>query len=552
MTIEVLPSLQRRPGMDASMRADTWPIAGVDSGAYLAHATLFLGGAVGLVFLVLCANVTTLLLARAGGRAREFSTCVALGASRSRLLRQAFTESLALGVGGLAAGCGIGWLLVGLAQSWLPDAIVAQTLNPVDLDSRALAMASVAGLGATIAVSMLPASFGTDTGGAAAATRHESQSSTQSKFARSCTHGLLVAEIAFGTTLLLGTVLLVASFVRLADVDRGLDARGVVTGFAELPEGVSGATLDSTLRTVPGVSETTFARQQFSHYGDGFVPDSPGSGPVEVWTSAQVVAPNYFDFYAIRLLRGRTFEEGESPSNVVISERFADAMWPGQDPVGRSFRFHDDRYEVIGVVTETRLPSLDRRRDLAELYLPGSPLAAVAFSVRCEPACDNSALLRRRITAAAPVLGIYRLEVLEHRYDAELARPRAAAIAAIIFAGIAVMAAAGGLFSVLSYAVSRRRRELGIRASLGARPAVLQRMVFREGAWMAAAGLALGGLAGMGVSRILASVLFEVSPAEPSIWFVVAGLIGATTLLATWLPARRASGIDPSGLLREP
>lgn len=114
------------------------------------------------------------------------------------------------------------------------------------------------------------------------------------------------------------------------------------------------------------------------------------------------------------------------------------------------------------------------------------------------------------------------------------------------------MAAAGGLFSVLSYAVSRRRRELGIRASLGARPAVLQRMVFREGAWLAAAGLALGGLAGIGVSRILASVLFEVSPAEPSIWFVVAGLIGATTLLATWLPARRASGIDPSVLLREP
>jgi predicted permease len=549
---DVAPGLLKRPGMGPSTRADVRPIAGLDGGAYLAQAMPFLAGAGVLVFLVLSANVASLLLARIGGRAREFALCAALGASRARLLRQAFAEALVIGAAGIAAGVGTAAALVGAVRRWLPDAFLMQTLNPIDLDSRALALASVAGVVATVAVATLPAWVGTRAGATAAHAGREPRGGTESRLARACSRILLVTEIALGTALLAGTTLLVASFVRLADVDRGLDTRGVVTAWVAPPEGQSVGAIEQAIRRLPGVTATTTSSQRFTHYGDGFVPDTPGATPVEIWTSAQSVGPDYFSFYGIRLMHGRVFEPSEGPPNVIVSERFAEAMWPGLSAVGRSFRFYDDRYTVIGVAKETRFPSLDRRRDLAELYLPHPSRRPTAMvSIRCEVGCGNPAQLRRQITSLVPGTEIHRVEVLDERFDGELARPRAAATLAVVFAGIAVLAAAGGLFSVLSYAVGRRRREFGIRASLGARPIELQKLVFREGVQLALAGLVAGGIGAWALAKALASVVYEVSAAEPFITIVVGGVIGGTTILASWIPARRAASPDPSVLLRE-
>ena len=551
---EADPALIRRPGMDASMRADVWSIAGLDPGAYLARASPFLAGAVVLVFLVLCANVASLLLAQVSGRAREFGICAALGASRTRLLRQAFTESVVLGVLGFGAGIGAAWALVAIARRWLPDAFLLQTLNPIDVDGRALAVASSAALVAIGAVATLPAWVGTRGAGAggAAGAPGELRGGTESKLARACTRALLVTEIALGTALLTGTALLVASFVRLSAVERGLDVRGVVTASVQPAEGLSLQSLEDAVGVLPGIAATTTSAQNFSHYGDGFVPDTPGGTGVEIWTSAQSVPPDYFAFYGIRLARGRPFDPSEAPSNVIVSQRFADAMWPGVNPLGRSFRFYRDRYEVIGVAEETRFPSLDRRRDLAELYLPMQPRRGrVTVHLRCDPPCDNFAVLRRRLLATSLVVDVSRLEAPEQRFAAELARPRAAATLALVFTAIAVLAAAGGLLSVLSYAVGRRRREFGIRAALGARPLDVQAVVFREGARLAVAGVCLGAAVAWGLGKLLASVVYDVSASEPIIWLLVTGVIGGTTMIACWIPARHAASVDPSTLLRD-
>jgi hypothetical protein len=227
-------------------------------------------------------------------------------------------------------------------------------------------------------------------------------------------------------------------------------------------------------------------------------------------------------------------------------------MWPDADPIGQSFRFYDDRFTVLGVAGELRYPSLDRRQDFAEFYRPAPRTAAApTIHIRCRPDCGHPALLRQNIIATGVVRDVRSMEVLDQQFDAELARPRAAATLAVAFTAVAVTAAAAGLFSVLSFAVGRRRREFGIRASLGARPIELQRLVFREGVLLAAAGFALGGLAAWGLSKGLASVVYEISATEPTIWFGVAGVIGATTVLACWLPAHRAAAADPSTLLRE-
>ena len=549
---DAAPELVNQPGMNASLRADVWPIAGLDARAYLARAMPFLIGGVVLVFLTLCANVTSLLLAQASGRTAEFGMCAALGASRRRLMRQSVTESLVIGGLGIAAGVGTAWALVALTRRWLPDAFLLQTLNPVDLDPRALAVASAVGLTGTLIVAMLPAWLGTRVGASASSRAgREPRGGTESRLVRAFTRGLLVSEIALGTALLAGTALLVASFVRLAAVDRGLDTLGVITARAQLVDGTPIGALADRLRTLPGVTDATISLRGFTHFGDGFVPEATGT-PVEIWTEGRSVTSDYFDFYRIPIVRGRAFETTDDGSGVVVSERFSAAMWPDTDPIGQSFQFYDDRFRVVGVAGELRYPSLDRRQDFAELYRPAPRTAGgPTIHIRCRPDCGNPAVLRQGILATGLIRDVRSMEILDQQFDAELARPRAAATLAVAFAAVAVTAAAGGLFSVLSFAVGRRRREFGIRASLGARPIELQRLVFREGVLLAATGFALGGLAAWGLSKGLASVIYEVSATEPTIWFGVAGIIGATTVLACWLPAHRAASADPSTLLRE-
>jgi predicted lysophospholipase L1 biosynthesis ABC-type transport system permease subunit len=209
-------------------------------------------------------------------------------------------------------------------------------------------------------------------------------------------------------------------------------------------------------------------------------------------------------------------------------------------------------YEVIGVARELNTPTLDARLDGPEFYLPFTGVGAYAMlSVGCDAGCPDPALLRQRISTTHPAVRVNEVRTLDSSYAELLARPRAAAALAFAFAVIAVLAAAGGLFSVLSYAVGRRRREFGIRAAVGASPSQLGRVVMREGGVVTLAGVVIGAIAAMALGRALASLQYGVTASDPISWTMILGAITLTTLVAAWRPAHEAIRTDPVVLLRE-
>jgi predicted permease len=555
--------------VDASITADlsarSLPMGALARDPYYQRAVPLLAGGVGLVFLVLCANVCSLLLARLSARQREFRMCAALGASRARLLRQAFVEHALFGVAGAAAGVFLAWGLVALSRGFLPEAFLLRTLNPVDLDMRALFVAIAAGLMATMVVGVLPAWIGTRADTASSLGRAE-RTSTETRGARTLTRALLVTELALACTLLVGATLLVRSVVNLARADRGMRTEGVLTSWVGLPlksfpdapaRRAIAATIADSIRQLPGVERIAFSSGippggGGIHFGDDWLPDGPNARPVSLVASSYNVGDDFFGLYGIPLLRGRTFQPGDGPERVIVGERMAARLWPNQDPVGRAFRRGKEHLQVIGLVREINFPSLEANRDRAEFYRPFVPGGGnVYLNVSCHSRCPDEAVIRKQIMAVVPGAHIVRLGLLSELYREELARPRAAAALAGTFAVIAVLAAAGGLFSVLSYAVGRRRREFGIRSALGASPRQIRGLVLRDGVGVAALGVGAGIAASMALARVIASLQYGVTGFDPISWTLVLGLLVATTLIASWRPARAAARVDPVTLLRE-
>jgi hypothetical protein len=264
------------------------------------------------------------------------------------------------------------------------------------------------------------------------------------------------------------------------------------------------------------------------------------------------VGPEFFSLYKIPLLRGRTFAAADGRDAVIVGERLASTLWPGVDPIGRTFRRESQLYHVIGLARETHYPTLEATNDRPEFYQRHAGVGSYAsLSVRCGSDCPDPAVLRRQVAAVHPQLQVHEAGPLEAAYLEQQALPRATAALGVAFAVVALISAAGGLFSVLSYAVSRRRREFGIRAALGAAPAQLRRVIVRDGLTVALAGLALGGLFAALLSRGLAWLQYGVTPGDPLSILIVVATIGGTTLLAAWRPARAAACVDPARLLRE-
>jgi putative ABC transport system permease protein len=552
--------------LTSEMQATPLPLAGVTPGFYDQRAIPLLAGGVGLVFLVLCANVCSLLLARLTARQREFRMCAALGASRARLLRQAAIEHGLLGVIGAGLGVGLAWALVSLSRAFLPEAFLLRTLNPVDLDARALIVAASAGFVATMAAGLLPAWIGTRPDAGSALGRAE-RTSTETRAARALTRVLLVAEVAFACTLLVGAALLVRSFLNLASVDRGLRTDNIMTAWIGLPSKVYPAgparvtitaALETAVRSLPGVEQVALSSGLppgggGTHYFDDWRGDGPDAKPQTMEVQSYNVGPDFFALYGIPLLQGRTFEPGDGPDRAIVGERLAKRLWPGGSPVGRSFSYGKTSLQVVGLAREINLPSLETDRDHPEFYRPFvfGASSIIYMNVSCHGRCPDEAVVRKQILATVPPAAIYQLGMLSEAYREELARPRATAALGSTFAVIAVLAAAGGLFSVLSYAVGRRRREFGIRAALGASPKQIRGLVYRDGVQVAAMGVALGIAASIALGRAIASLQYGVSGFDPVSWLMVLGILTGTTLLASWRPARTAVRVDPISLLRE-
>jgi putative ABC transport system permease protein len=548
----------------AQLFARDWPVAGLVLDAYYRRAVPLLAGGVLLVFVVLCANVCSLLIANLTARRREFSMRAALGAARVRLLRQAFVENCLIGTLGLLAGAAVAWTLVMLARAYLPEAFLLRTLNPLNVDLRALGVTSLAGIVATLAAGLLPAWLATRVD-AGDAMRVSERSGTETRAARTATRTLLVAEIALCCTLLASATLLVRSFINLTNAERGIDPTGIMTAWLSLPNAtfpepasreVIGAALTDRIRRLPGVHQVAWSYGLPPGGGaihfDNVRSDAPDRPVLDQEVSEYYVEPGFFSLFGIALKRGRTFLTSDAEEVVVVSERMAESLWPGLDPIGREFTVSRRRLHVVGVTAELHHPSLDARLERPEFYSRMAGVGSVPMlSIRCRPACPDVAVVRQQLSATHAAVRVQDVGLLEDAYFEQLARPRATAALAFAFAAIATLAAAGGLFSVLSYAVGRRRREFGIRTALGASPSQVRRTVLDDGMLVVGAGIVLGAGGALMLARALESLQYRVTLTDPVSVAIVLGALGLTTIAASWYPARQASRVDPVMLLRE-
>jgi putative ABC transport system permease protein len=568
-------ALRAASAVTAEQRTAFRPIAAGMVDAYSKRAVTALSIGVGLVFLVLCANAMNLMLTRLGSRQREFGVCSALGASRLRLLREAIAETALIGLAAAAAGLALATWLVGLATIYLPPALLSRTLTPVAISWRAILATSLLALLAAAIAGVTPAWMATKID-ASDSLRGTARGGTDARSHRRLARGLLVAEVALAAALLAGAGQLVRTFVNLTRADRGLNAEGVITAWVSLPEFAFrdrpgriafASALEERLRQLPGVQQVSLSGGMppsgGTIYFGGIRSDAPGVPEVREDVNFYNVSPRFFELFGIPFLSGGTFQEPSLPTELILGERLAAKLWPDGGAVGRALTLGGKTtYRVIGVVREIRNPSLDPRMDRPELYQPlvverDGRVEASAFgsgqisvALRTGPSSPSLEAIASAIRAVSAQVVIVTLGPMDEAYLKDLARPRAAAALAAVFAGVALLATAGGLFSVLNAAVVRRRREFGIRVALGIEPARLTRLVLADAARLAALGLAVGIAAAWALGRALASLTYGVSPADPLSWAVVIGSLAIAVLFAAWRPSRAAARVASSELLR--
>jgi putative ABC transport system permease protein len=553
------------------------PVAAGMVDAYSRRAVTALGVGVGLVFLVLCFNAMNLMLTRFSARQREFGVLSALGASRARLFREALAETMLMGVAGSAAAWLLAHALVALAVRYLPDVFLSNTLAPIEVSTRALAATSILGVGAIAIAGIAPAWLATRVD--AAESLRVVVRGSEVKSRRRLSRALLVGEVALATALLAGAALLTRTFVNLLNADRGLNADGVVTAWVSLPEFsfkeragrlAFARALEERMRQLPGVTQVTLSNgvppgAGIIFFGEVRVHD-PAPREIELdELNIYNVSPRFFELFGIPLRAGAIFSEPASGDEVIIGERLARTLWPDGNAVGRTFTVGSGKlvHRVIGVVAEIRTPSLDPRVDTPEMYRPllveregsaeASALASgeIFVALRCDDACPSLPAVSDAVRSVSAQVLIPRLGFMDQAYLKELARPRAAAVLAVVFGGVAVLACAGGLFGVLSASVASRRREFGIRVALGIEPSRLRRLVMADAARLAALGLAVGCLGGWMLGRSLSAVSYGVTPTDLPSWAAVCGALGAALLAGAWRPAAEATRVDPVALLRE-
>jgi predicted permease len=546
--------------------ANQWPNAQplVRPDDYYTGAVPVLGVGVLLVLAVLCANASCLMMAGLTSRQRELAMRAALGAARHRLIRQALLESAGIGMLAVAGGAVLTWALLALSRGLLSDVLFVRTLNPLNVDVRALLVTSLVGVSVTLSTGLLPAWLGTRVD-ANTSLRVSDRSTTETREARWMTRALLVGEIAFACTLLVGATMLVRTFVNMTNAERGLDTNGIIVADLWLlnlekdPEARAAVMLEieRRIRSLAGVEQVTWSRGTPPVGGAFSWGDFTGHGPGGRTASLDpvrhyAVSPQFFKMFGIELLRGRTFERGDGIENAILGEQLARILWADADPLGQSFTFDERQYRVVGLVREVHYPSLEARLDAPEFYVPFIDVGGqVSLSVGCSAHCPSDAEIRHVLMTAHPAVRVGAARPLEAQFNEQLARPRATATLASTFSVIALLAAAAGLFSVLTYAVNRRRKEFGVRTALGASPWSIRRLVMRDGLLVTGLGILLGGLAVASLTSTLSALQYGISATDPVSFLFVGGLLALAALLATWRPAAQAVRADPVLLLKD-
>ncbi len=517
---------------------------------------------VGLVLLIACANVAGLQLAQVAARQREVATRLALGATRFQLVRQLLTESVLLSCAGALLGLVLArWgvdALVALAGKGLPrgqevhlDAGVLAFIAGV-----ALASGLLSGLAPAVLASRQSSLAGLKDGSAAGFGRARVRSA------------LVVAEVALALVLLAGAGLLVRSFLALRGADPGFEPAGALTlriSRTNVPEESLAPFYAELLRrvaTLPGVSAAGAVKYlpfAGSNENSDMSIEGRARGPGERFLiEVQGVEGDYFSAMGIKLLQGRLLGPQDGPKAApvaLVNQAMASRYWAGQDAVGKRFSRDSDGKPpwilVVGVVGDVR-PDLGEA-PLPEAYFPLAQDPARFVTIIVRGAGDPGALssgLRREIAALDPNLPVFGLQPLEQVVAASLAVRRASALLLAAFSALALLLAALGVYAMMAYAVVQRTREIGVRRALGAEEKTVTAMVIRQGMKLALLGVAIGAPLSLLLSRLLASQLYGVAPADALTHASVAALLALTALLACWLPARRAARVSPLVALR--
>ena len=533
-----------------------------------ARSSLYvLFAAVGLVLLIACGNTAQLLLARWRSGERELSIRAAMGASRWRLSRMVLFESLLLSLAGGGLGVLLAYGAVDLVRRLGAESL--PRLQSVEIDTTVLLFAVVASLTTALFFGLVPALSVSKTNLAAAV--HEASRGSGSQRQARVRNLLLITEVALSVMLLVGTGLMIRSFRALVDVDPGFEPQGVLTLRLSLPasqfdnrdeQRAFAEDLLARLGSLPGAVSIA-ATSQLPLTGSGpLLPFAYDEETTNNWESVTAdgrwITPDYLDTLGATMLSGRAFSDADVDSDqmrILIDDTLAAIAFPGVDPIGRQLRVRrlgtENPYAVVvGVVGHVRLHDLTRPL-LPQIYRPLS--AGLNYSVALRTTGDPkylAPLVRDEIKSMSPGAAIQDMLLMDELVSKARAQARLSLVLMIAFGVFAVVLASVGLFGVISYAVSSRKVELGIRMALGASPAAIRRGVLAEGGRLVFAGIPLGLTGAALLAHLMASLLYGVAPIDPITYAGVALTLTAVALAACWVPARSATQVDPVEVLK--
>ena len=525
---------------------------------------LVLLGAVGLVVLIACVNLANLLLASNTGRRKELAIRLSLGAAKSRITRQLFTESLLIAGLGTASGLLLALWVKGLINGWLPANI--PRVGPISIDSRVLMFTLSISAFAGLFFGLIPA-FRISAASLNEALKEGTRSASSGVSHQRLRSLLVISETALTVVLLVGAGLLLKSFFTLQNVSLGFRPESLLTARIVLPSRYSTPQqrlqfqdqLLESVRHFPGVrsaATTSYLPMASGASGYGILIDGQGDKPAGM-TGFRSISADYFNTMGIVLLRGRglTVQDNEQGLPVtVINEAMAKKFWPNDDPIGKRIKPTSSSAvwnEIIGIVGSVRHASV-AEEPKPEMYVPNSqsPAPQINLALRATDTANLAGLIRHAVTRLDKDLPVYEIQTMEQRLSESVAQPRFRTLLLVVFASLALLMAIVGIYGVISYSVAQRTHEIGLRIALGAQRSDVLAMVIKQGLTLTLIGLVIGAVGALGASRVLETFLYEVRPTDPATYIGISLLLLVVGLLACFIPARRAAKVDPMVALR--